>query len=553
MTETVKLTIDGVAVEVAKGASVLEAARAAGVPVPPHYCYHPGLTVAGNCRMCLVKIEKMPKLVTSCTTAAAEGMVVQTKTPEVGKAVAGVEEFLLANHPLDCPICDQAGECRLQQYSFEHGSTSGRFREQRMQFKKGVEVGPHVVLDCERCIMCTRCVRFCDEISKTGELGVFQRGLHNEIGIFPGRTLDNAYSGNVVDLCPVGALTLKEFRFRKRVWYLRDTPSTCGQCATGCNVNVSVAENKVWRITPRENREVNGWWMCDEGRLSFQALQGGERLDRPEVRRGDGIAPVRMGEAIAVAAAALGSAPQGSAAVVASGSHTVEDLWLLTRLAEAVKGLRVVVPERRRGRDDGFLIKSDRSANRTGAAALGLDVDEAGRSTRALMADVAAGRVGVVLSLGEDLSSLPGGGDALGTLSERGTLVAVAAFRTPTTKAASIAIPAATWAEIEGTWVNDRGRAQRVRKAVTARSASLPVWRTLALLVRELGADVSFDSAAQILRQVAAAVPAFEGLTWTALGAEGKQLRPGPGVPEPGPVPKAMPAPAWAARKEAGA
>jgi NADH-quinone oxidoreductase subunit G len=232
MAETVRLTIDGVEVEVEKGASVFEAVHQTGIDVP-HYCYHPGLTVAGNCRMCLVKIEKMPKLVTACTTPAGDGMVVETQAEEVKEAVAGVEEFLLANHPLDCPICDQAGECRLQEYSFKHGKAESRFREERMKFKKGVEIGPHVILDSERCIVCTRCVRFCNEISKTGELGVFQRGLHSEIGTFPGRDLENAYSGNVVDLCPVGALTLKEFRFRKRVWFLRDVPSVCGTCASG--------------------------------------------------------------------------------------------------------------------------------------------------------------------------------------------------------------------------------------------------------------------------------------------------------------------------------
>jgi len=553
MPETVKLTIDGKEVEVPRGTSVLEAARAAGVPVPPHYCYHPGLTVAGNCRMCLVKIEKMPKLVTSCTTQAGEGMVVQTRSPEVTVAIAGVEEFLLANHPLDCPICDQAGECRLQEYSFKHGNTAGRSREPRLQFKKDVEVGPHVVLDCERCIMCTRCVRFCDEISKTGELGVFQRGLHNEIGIFPGKPLDNDYSGNVVDLCPVGALTLKEFRFRKRVWYLRDVPSTCGTCATGCNVNVSVAENQVWRLTPRENREVNGWWMCDEGRLGFQEIQAAERLERPEARRGGSLAAIRMGEAVAALAEALRGAAEGTAAVVASGSLTVEDFWMITGLASAVKGLRVVVPERVRGRNDGFLIRADRTANRTGAAILGLDVDEGGRSSSALMADIAARRVKVVLMLGEDLSTLPGGGDALGSLEEHGTLVAVGPFRTAAARAAALTIPAAAWSELDGTWVNYRGCAQRVRKSVTSRAANLPVWQVLGLVLRELGVEASFDSAAQILREVAGAVPAFEGMSWTALGAGGQQLKPGPGVPEPGPLPVSMTAASWTARGEAGA
>jgi NADH-quinone oxidoreductase subunit G len=366
MAEMVRLTINGKEVEVEKGLPVIQAAVKAGFAVP-HYCYHAGLRVAGNCRMCLVEIEKMPKLVTSCTTPAADGMVVHTDSEKVKAAVAGVEEFLLANHPLDCPICDQAGECRLQEYSFKHGMAASRFREERLGSKKGVDVGRHVVLDCERCIMCTRCVRFCEEITQTGELGVFQRGLRNEIGIFPDHRLDNPYSGNVVDLCPVGALTLKEFRFRKRVWFIQNVPSVCGTCATGCNVDLGCSKNEIWRLTPRENPMVNGWWICDEGRLSFQLPREATRIGSPELREGSGYAPIRVPDAAARIAETLRSAGAG-AAVVASANLTVEDLWVLKRLAsEALPGLRVVVPERVRGEDDGFLIRADRTANRKGA------------------------------------------------------------------------------------------------------------------------------------------------------------------------------------------
>jgi NADH-quinone oxidoreductase subunit G len=547
MAETIRLTIDGKQVEVEKGTSVIEAARAAGV-MPPHYCYHAGLTVAGNCRMCLVEIEKMPKLVTSCTTQAGDGMVVLTRSEKVKKGVAGVEEFLLANHPLDCPICDQAGECRLQEYSFKYGNADSRFREHRMNFKKDVEVGPHVVLDSERCIMCTRCVRFCDEITRTGELGVFQRGLHNEIGIFPGRPLDNAYSGNVVDICPVGALTLKEFRFRKRVWFIRDVPSVCGACATGCNVNLGTNENRIYRLTPRENPSVNGWWMCDEGRLSYKPALEAPRIANPEARAGSGLETIRLPDAAARVADRLKSAGAAGAAIVASGNLTVEDLWIVRRLAaEAIPSLRSVVPERLRGTDDGFLIRADRTANRKGAELLGFDVDRGGTSTKSLLADAAAGRIATLLVLGEDISTLPGGGAALATLGKSGGLVVVGPFDGGSAPHAALRIPAAAYGEFEGTYVNVSGRAQRVRRGLTARAAALPYWQVLSLVLGRLGVAAPYAAAPEILREIAAAVPTFAGVTWTALRASGMQLAV-TGAPAEAPAPRGLPARAGAAR-----
>jgi len=544
MADMVKLTIDGKEVEVPKGTPVIRAAIDSGVKVP-HYCYHPGLTIAGNCRMCLVEIEKMPKLVTSCTTPAADGMVVHTKSDKVKQAIAGVEEFLLANHPLDCPICDQAGECVLQDYSYKHGKGSGRFREERLRFKKSIPVGTHVVLDQERCIMCTRCVRFCNEITQTGELGVFQRGLHNEIGIFPGRTLENAYSGNTVDICPVGALTLREARFGKRVWYQRDVPSVCGTCAQGCNVNLGTATNKIWRLKPRENAHVNGWWMCDEGRVSIKEMDELERLTAAGMKEGGGFAPVLVTDAAARIASAL-KQDGGRSAVVASGSLTVEDFWLLKKLAtEGAPGLRVVVPERRRGEDDGFLIRADRTANRKGAALLRLDVDEGGASSRALMDDVASRKITTLLAIGEDVATLPGGGAALETLGRSGTLISVSAFSGLTEAEANLRVPCAAYGEFEGTWVNHAGRAQRVRRGVTPRTA-VPVWQILAMALGHLAEVRSYANAAEILREVAGAVAAFEGVTWTALGAGGRSLEAKDG-PDPDRAPKGLPEPAWVA------
>ncbi|HXH28432.1 MAG TPA: 2Fe-2S iron-sulfur cluster-binding protein, partial [Candidatus Polarisedimenticolia bacterium] len=281
--DEVSLLIDGRPVVVRKGTTVLQAAATIGIQVP-HYCYHPGLTIAGNCRMCLIEIEKVPKLQIGCATTVAQGMVVKTTTERVKTVREGIMEFLLINHPLDCPICDQAGECRLQQYEADYGAGASRFIEEKVHWPKRYDIGPRVVFDAERCIKCTRCIRFCDEISKSHELSLFQRGDHAIIGTFPGRPLDNPYSGCTVDVCPVGALTWKGFRFKARVWFLKDVPSVCAGCARGCSVNVATFRNVIHRMTPRENPEVNAYWICDAGRTSFHTLYERPRLETARLR-----------------------------------------------------------------------------------------------------------------------------------------------------------------------------------------------------------------------------------------------------------------------------
>jgi NADH-quinone oxidoreductase subunit G len=294
----------------------------------------------------------------------------------------------------------------------------------------------------------------------------------------------------------------------------------------------------------RLNLEVNGWWMCDEGRLSHEDPQARARIGHAEVRNGSGFQPAMLEEAVRNTAALLKAAPEG-AAVIASGNLSVEDLWLLRKLQDAVTGLRAVVPERNRGENDGFLIRADKTANRKGAEILGFDIDAGGAASRALMEEVASGKVKTVISLGEEIETLPGGEAALKVLETGGSLVTMGPYQTASSGAAGLRIPAAAYGEAEGTWVNYSGRAQRVRRGITPRVAALPYWKILSLLLSELGVETSFDSAAQILRQVAEAVPAFEGMSWTALGAEGKALKPGKGVPEPVPPPNAMPRPAW--------
>ena len=260
-----KLVIDGKEIEVAEGTTLIEAAQSLGIEIP-HFCYHPGLPVAGNCRMCLVEVEKQWKLQISCQTTATDGMVVHTASEKVVRAQKAVMEFLLIHHPLDCTICDKAGECMLQEQSKEYGPGVSRYVERKVNFNKALDIGRHIMLDQERCINCTRCVRFCNHVTKTGELSFFRRGQHSMLGVYPGKPLDNPYSGNVVDICPVGALIAEEFLYEARVWFEKKTESICTACARGCNIQVETLHNKIKRLVPRHNPHVNDYWMCDQGR-----------------------------------------------------------------------------------------------------------------------------------------------------------------------------------------------------------------------------------------------------------------------------------------------
>ncbi|MES2614332.1 MAG: 2Fe-2S iron-sulfur cluster-binding protein [Bdellovibrionota bacterium] len=282
MSDTVTLSIDGKDVTVPKGTSIIEATEILGIEVP-RFCWHPGLSVAGVCRFCMVKIDGVPKLQIACNTSCAEGMKVFTQTAEVKEAHKWALEFHLINHPLDCPICDQAGECELQNYYMKVGKYSSQMEEDKILKPKALDVGDNLVLDTERCILCSRCVRFEDEVTKTSSLGIFNRGDHSVIGTFPDKKVQHNYSYNLVDICPVGAFTAKDFRFKCRVWFLKETKTICPGCSTGCNVTLYENKNQrqYYRLKPRKNMDVNGYWMCDYGRTMYEHLNAENRLASP--------------------------------------------------------------------------------------------------------------------------------------------------------------------------------------------------------------------------------------------------------------------------------
>ena len=338
-----RLTIDGREITVPEGTTVIQAAEQLGIFIP-RYCYHPGLSIAGNCRICLVEVEKSPKLEISCNLAVREGMVVHTQSDEAEDGRRAVLEFLLANHPLDCPVCDQSGECDLQNYYMNFGLYDPRFREQKVKKKKAVELGPHVMLDQERCILCSRCVRFTDEITETGEFGIFDRGDRAELGIYPGEVLDNPYSANVVDICPVGALTEKDFRFAARVWYLSRAPTVCNGCSQGCNVDLHFVLDRphlndgarLVRIKPRYNPDVNQWWLCDEGRYGFGWL---DRARITKVQQGASVqGDATWEQALTAISTSLGKLGKGSIGVIASAQLTNEELFLIREILQNFPG-----------------------------------------------------------------------------------------------------------------------------------------------------------------------------------------------------------------------
>src|SRR2546427_5003507 len=399
-----RITVDGNPLEVAEGRTLLQALDDAGLLMNgvdiPHYCWHPKLSIDGSCRLCQVEVEGLPKPQIACNTPVQEGMVVRTTTDRVRQSREGVMELLLVNHPLDCPICDQAGECKLQDYAYEYGVPASRSREPRRALKKNVSLGPTIVFDQERCILCRRCVRFCREISETGELVVANRGDASVIETFPGVPLDNDYSMNVADICPVGALTTKDFRFKIRVWFLDDVPGVCTGCANGCNVYLGVANNKVYRYLPRRNDAVNETWICDEGRLSYKEIGAPDRMRRALVRGELGV-PEACDFPVAIAAAARRIARlrdakgAGVIAGIASAHATNEDLFVFRRLLDAL-GAGASVLAVAHGRADDKLIKAEKGANGEGARALGF------ADAAALCDRIRSGGIDGLIVLGHD-------------------------------------------------------------------------------------------------------------------------------------------------------
>jgi NADH-quinone oxidoreductase subunit G len=551
--ETIKINVDGREIEVPKmmadwqgkpvPTTMLQACQLAGIDVP-HYCYHPKLPIAGNCRMCLVefglpmmgpdrkpvlnedgtpKIAKQvlpydpsqPRGAIACATPISPGMEIYPSSKATQQMREGVLEGLLINHPLDCPICDQAGECKLQEYSVQYGQAESRFAETKVHKPKAVDLGPRIVLDDERCILCTRCIRFTKDIVGDDKLGIVNRGSYSTLAAYPGTQFDNNYTLNTADICPVGALTSKDFRFKMRVWFLKESKSICTSCATGCNIIVGSREDRVYRYEPRENEAVNSCWMCDFGRLNYKWINREDRLTDVLVR-GE---RMTWSNALGEVGQKLRAAPPGSVALIASARQCNEELFLLKKLAEKVGAITDSVPRTEAG--DHLLLNADRNPNSRGAALIGLSAAPAGSRISSIADGIRNGALRTLIVFGEDVTRHGISEDLLGRLE---TLIVSDILPNRTTRSAHYLLPGCAHVEKRGTFTNGKGRVQRFLKAIEPPGNARAEWEFLHELVFSVTGQNGFVNIEGLFNQMAREIPPFNALAWAALGDTGVNI-----------------------------
>jgi NADH-quinone oxidoreductase subunit G len=515
MADHVTLTIDDVPVTVPAGTTVIEAAKQAGILVP-HYCYHPSLPSPAVCRMCLVEIEKAPKLMPACVTTVAEGQVVRTQSEPALKARESVLEFLLINHPLDCPICDQAGECELQDYVFQEGRAGTRYAEYPKRFNPVEDFGPDVLYVPNRCILCTRCVRFMEDVAETPVLNVSERGDRAYIGIDPGERLDHPWSGNVVDLCPVGSLISKDFLHKARAWDLDKTPSICPGCTQGCNMMIDTRDGVVVRLRPRPNLEVNRHFMCDVGRADYRWMNRGDRVEVPLARDQGKLHPLDWDRALARLAELIRGA-SGPAVILASGRASTESLGWVSQLArgrEVTAAIRVpLADEAPLPGVPNLALRRERAANLQGARLAGYTAAWSDAISR-------LDGAGLVILLDVELEAAEAE-----RLARSGAVVALQTVEADWFGSAAMILPITAMAEENGTFVNRDQRAQRFSQAKAAPGMSRPAWWIAAEVVALLEPGrATPDTAADAFAGLGSWIPALAGLSYGDLGLTGRLL-----------------------------
>ncbi len=563
-----KITIDGKTIDVKDGITILEAAKQVGIDIP-HFCYHPALSIAGNCRMCLVEVEKMPKLAIACATRVMDGMVVYTQSEKVKKARQAVLEFILINHPLDCPICDEAGECKLQNYTYLYGPGHSRFEEEKVHKPKRVPLGPNIILDVERCIMCSRCVRFFDEIVKDPQLTFSQRGNRVVLTTFPGKRLDNPYSMNIIDICPVGALTSRDFRFKERTWNMTAVESVCPGCARGCNVYLWVRNNQILRITPRENFEVNRYWMCDYGRFTYKPVNSDDRIKAPMIRSSGELVEVSWEQAISFASSLLKDVKPDEVAVIGSAYATNEDNYVLQKFARSVLKTRFIdfIKHIKDGDEDEFLIRADKAPNSYGAYLVGVRPSN-GFGFDSIIEGLRARRFKVIYVMDDDIVL----NDEIYELLDGVKLIVHATNKNRTVERATVVFASASFAEKEGTFTNFEGRVQKINIAVLPKDyepwmlykprkfgekkpntgeinkAELalarlfkfgtqfdrwasgerrdvkPSWWVIAQIANNLGAKFAYTNSMDVFKEISEAIREFRGLSYELIGDKGAMI-----------------------------
>ena len=516
-----KITIDGQEHEFPDGMNLFEACEMARGEKLPHFCYHPGLSIAGVCRMCQVELEGSPKLLIACNAKVQSGMVVRTQTARVQETVQQILNFHLLHHPVDCPVCDQAGECSLQDLYMRNGLYDASIDvDDKLPKAKVKPIGELVMLDAERCVLCARCTRFTSEITKTHELGIFNRGNHSEIDVAPGQTLDNGYSLNTVDICPVGALTSRDFRFKRRVWWLSETESICPGCATGCNMVIDHSENAPYRLRPRLNAEVNRWWMCDHGRLLYHEIQSPTRLTRPLLRdEASGLAiPVAWDAAYRRIEQWISEVGSERRLVVVGSPHaTLEELYATKSIfgsaGAMILGYRLIGSEM--GEADQLLLHADRTPNAEAARRLGYAEFDADALAGAASAKTA------LLMVGNDLAGLSV--EAAKALHGFGLVIYLRDRADASSRVAHVTLAGANHAEKEGIFVNAQGRAQIFHAALASPGEARNDLRILAELATLFGRRPVWSDAASVRLELGAREDGFAAIA-AGIDASGRPL-----------------------------
>ena len=530
-TKLVTINIDGNEHQVPDGMNLVDACESVGVEIP-HYCYHPHLSVSGNCRMCLVemgtpmrdratgepimddetgkqKIGWMPKPAIACASNAMNGLHIKTESELTKSCREGVMEFLLVNHPLDCPICDQAGECRLQEFSTDYGRGFSRYVEEKNVKPKRTVLGPRVTLDDERCILCSRCIRFCEEIDKDPVLGFVERGSHSTLTCYPGKKLESNYSLNTVDICPVGALTSTDFRFKMRVWFLKPTKSICTESSAGVNTEVWSREGKIYRITPRRNDAVNDTWMADSGRALYQEVESEARMKNFRVSG----QIVKLGEAVLRARELI---QVGPVAYVASGRLSVEEMYTLRKLIEKEPGSVTFVSHTQQG--DDRLISSDATPNVRGGLITGLIKALPVADLEDLREKIAAGEIKTVVSLGEDLTAAGIPSETLKKIN----LVYLGTHRNPSSDVATVVLPTLTVFEKSGSFINQQFRLQKFSQCVPGPAGLLSDIQVLDRIIAECESRTFANPGpVQVWKQMAEDIPVFADMRFARIPETG--------------------------------
>ena len=508
--ETVSVTIDGISVQVPKGTNLIEAAERAGVVIP-HYCYHPSLPSPAVCRMCLVEVEKAPKLLPACVTQVTDGQVVHVQSEKARKAREGVLEFLLINHPLDCPICDQSGECELQDFVYQEGQSKTRYTDFAKRYSPVEDFGSDILYVANRCILCTRCVRFMESVAEEPVLEVYERGDRAFIGIDQSQRLDHEWSGNVVDLCPVGSLLSKDFLHKARAWDLDKAASICPGCTQGCNMTIDTRDEIVVRLRPRPNLEVNRHFLCDTGRADYRWMNRGDRVEAPLVVDG-GHTLATSWEAANSRLAAL-VAGTSSVVVLAGGRVSCESIGWVMKL---VSGRSVVAAMKVPRADEvplaavpNLALRAERAANLHGARLLGMAADWAKATAAIAGADL-------VIVLDADLSD-----DEASAVAAARHVVCLATVIDSRLPNAELVLPVTTFVEEQGVFVNRDQRAQRFLPAKSAHGMARPAWWVAS---QAWALDDTERSAPSTASEAFGALAPFEGLSHRDLGLTGRML-----------------------------